>query len=146
MQSVCLSCHGPEWVNNFYLQFDNLVNHYNDKFAKPAKEIMDRLLKANKITKTPFDDKIEWTYYELWHHEGRRARMGAAMMGPDYTQWHGMYEVAKALYNNFIPEAEGLLPGVSKDVMDSDFHRWKKGLSKEEIEKQLEFYQQRYRQ
>src|SRR3989338_1453190 len=146
MQSVCLSCHGPEWVTNFYLHFYNLFNHYNDKFAQPAKEIMDRLLKANKITKTPFDDKIEWTYYELWHHEGRRARMGAAMMGPDYTQWHGMYEVAKHFYTKFVPEAEELLPGVSKDVMDSDFHRWKKGLSKEEIEKQLEFYQQRYRQ
>jgi hypothetical protein len=23
------------------------------------------------------DEKIEWTYYELWHHEGRRARQGS---------------------------------------------------------------------
>ncbi|OGB90489.1 hypothetical protein A2625_00885 [candidate division WOR-1 bacterium RIFCSPHIGHO2_01_FULL_53_15] len=146
MQSVCQNCHSPQWVSNFYIQYDNLVNHYNDKFAKPAKEIMDRLLKAGKITKTPFDDKIEWTYYELWHHEGRRARMGAAMMGPDYTQWHGMYEVAKHFYTKFIPEAEELMKGVAKDFMDSDFHKWQKGFSKEEIEKQIEFYKERYEQ
>jgi hypothetical protein len=30
------------------------------------------------------------------HHEGRRARHGAAMMGADYTQWHGFYEVAQS--------------------------------------------------
>ncbi|MBI5399661.1 cytochrome c3 family protein [Candidatus Saganbacteria bacterium] len=146
MQSVCQQCHSPQWVDNFYTQYDNVVNHYNDKFGKPAKEIMDKLLKAGKITKTPFDEEIEWTYYELWHHEGRRARMGAAMMGPDFTQWHGFYEVAKHFYAKFIPEAEKLLPGVSRDIMNSDFHKWKKGFSKEEIEKQIEFYKGRYQQ
>jgi len=146
MQSVCLNCHSPQWVTNFYSQYDNLVVHYNDKFAKPAREIIDMLLAKGKISKTPFDDNIEWTYYELWHHEGRRARMGAAMMGPDFTQWHGMYEVAKHFYTKFIPEAEELLPGISKNIMNSDFHKWKKGMSKEDVEKQLEFYQQRYKQ
>ena len=33
--------------------------------------------------------------YELWHHEGRRARFGAAMMAPDYAWWHGFYELKK---------------------------------------------------
>ena len=144
MQSVCSNCHSPQWVKNFYTQYDNLVVHYNDKFAKPAKAIMDKLLAEKKITKTPFDDKIEWVYYELWHHEGRRARMGASMMGPDYTQWHGMYEVAKHFYSEFIPEAERLLPGVAKEYMDSDFHKWQKGLSKEEMERQVKFYKERY--
>lgn len=146
MQSVCLNCHSPQWVENFYTQYDNLVMHYNEKFARPAKEIMDKLLAAGKISKTPFDDKIEWTYYELWHHEGRRARMGASMMGPDYTQWHGMYEVAKHFYTKFVPEAQELQPGVAKDILASDFHKWKKGFSKEEIGKQLEFYKERYGQ
>jgi len=36
---------------------------------------MAALKKAGKITESPFDDNIEWTFYELWHHEGRRARM-----------------------------------------------------------------------
>ena len=70
-------------VNGFYRQFDNLVDLYNDKFAKPATAIMDELYKANKLTAAQMDEKLEWTYYELWHHEGRRARHGASMSGPD---------------------------------------------------------------
>jgi hydroxylamine dehydrogenase len=146
MQDVCSNCHATGWVENFYKQYEKTVDLYNEKFAKPAKAIMDKLYAANKLTKTPFDEKIEWTYYELWHHQGRRARMGTAMMGPDYTQWHGFYEVAKTFYSEFIPEAEALLPGVSSDVMNSPYHQWTKGLSKEQIQQQLEFYKKRYNQ
>ena len=46
------------------------------RLAKPAKMIMTELKKAKLVTPTPFDDKIEWTFFELWHHEGRRARHG----------------------------------------------------------------------
>ena len=28
------------------------------------------------------------------------------MMAPDYTHWHGLYEVAKHWYTKFIPELE----------------------------------------
>ena len=146
MQDVCSNCHATGWVENFYKQYEKTVDLYNEKFAKPAKAIMDKLYAANKLTKTPFDEKIEWTYYELWHHQGRRARMGTAMMGPDYTQWHGFYEVAKTFYSEFIPEAEALLPGVTSDVMNSPYHQWTKGLSKEQIQQQLEFYKKRYNQ
>ena len=41
------------------------------------------------------DEKLEVDMYELWHHEGRRARFGAAMMAPDYAWWHGFYELKK---------------------------------------------------
>jgi hydroxylamine dehydrogenase len=146
MQDVCFNCHATGWVENFYKQYDDTVDLYNEKFAKPAKKIMDKLYAADKLTKTPFDEKIEWTYYELWHHQGRRARMGTAMMGPDYTQWHGFYEVAKTFYTEFIPEAEALLPGVSADVMNSPYHQWTKGLSKEQLQQQLDFYRKRYNQ
>jgi hypothetical protein len=128
------------------VQYESTIDLYNEKFAKPAKAIMDKLREAKKLTPTPFDEKIEWTYYELWHHQGRRARMGTAMMGPDYTQWHGFYEVAKNFYTEFIPEAEHLMPGVSAEVMGMDYHKWKAGLTKEEIEKQIEFYKKRYKQ
>jgi len=105
MQNVCAACHGSVWVDGHYYQFDGLVNLYNDKFAKPAKEIMG-ILKKNKSLKNPaeFSNNVEWTYWELWHHEGRRARHGAAMMGPDYTWWHGIYEVGKHFYFKFLPE------------------------------------------
>lgn len=26
--------------------------------------------RMNKLTAAPMDEKLEWTYFELWHHEG----------------------------------------------------------------------------
>ena len=68
------------------------------------------------------------------------------MMGPDYTQWHGFYEVAKNFYNEFLPEAEHVMPGVTAEVLKSDFHKWKAGLMPEQLQQQLEFYKKRYKQ
>jgi len=59
------------------------------------------------------------------HHEGRRARHGAAMMEPDYVQWHGFFEVADRFYNAFVPEAEALLPGVTEPLLEADHHQWR---------------------
>lgn len=146
MKDVCRQCHGPAQVDNFYQQYDEAVTLYNEKFAKPAKAIMDKLYESGKLTKTPFDEKLEWIYYELWHHEGRRARMGASMQGPDFVQWHGFYEVAKHFYFEFLPEVKEKDPKLVDEVLTKDEHRWIKGLSKEDIKKNLEFYKDRYKQ
>lgn len=146
MQSVCLRCHANTWVNNYFRMYDDAVDLWNTKFAAPAENILESLKSAGKITPTPFDDPIEWMFYELWHHEGRRARMGASMMGPDFTQWHGFYEVGKHFYNEYLPEAEKLLPGVADSVLQMPEHAWKQGMTQEQIRKMLEFYQQRYGQ
>jgi hypothetical protein len=146
MMAVCLECHAKTWVGNYFKMYDDAVDLWNAKFATPASAMMDELKKANKITPTPFDDSIEWTFYELWHHEGRRARMGASMMGPDFTQWHGFYEVAKHFYTKFLPEAEALLPGASQPALNMPEHAWKKGMTPEQIKQMLDFYQQRYGQ
>ncbi|MGB9620220.1 MAG: multiheme c-type cytochrome, partial [Armatimonadota bacterium] len=146
MQQVCHTCHSSRYVSNFYRQFDASVNLYNEKFAKPAHEIMDKLRAENLITETPFDEKIEWTYYLLWHHEGRRARHGAAMMGPDFVQWHGFFEVANRFYNEFLPEVKQLKPELAAAVLAAEDHKWTSGLPKEEREKILQFYKQRYGQ
>jgi hypothetical protein len=98
MQDVCTSCHASGQVSGFYQQFDNLVDLYNEKFARPAAAIMAELYKAQKLHDGQMNEKLNWIYYELWHHEGRRARHGASMSGPDYAWWHGMYEVAKTFY------------------------------------------------
>lgn len=108
MKEVCGHCHTPDYVSNFYKQYDDLVIHFNEKFARPGQTIMAALRKNEMLTTREFDEPIEWTWYYLWHHEGRRARHGASMMAPDYTQWHGMYEVAERFYVEFIPEAQGL--------------------------------------
>lgn len=116
MQGVCGQCHGSEFVDGFYRQYDAAVNLYNDRYGRPARKIMDELYAEDVLTDEPFDEEIEWVYFELWHHEGRRARHGAAMMGPDYVQWHGFYEVAKHFRNEFLPLAEELSPGIAEKL------------------------------
>jgi hypothetical protein len=151
MQNVCSSCHSSPFVDGFYKQFDNLVNLYDDKFAKPATAIRQELMDKGKITKANFDDKLDWIYWELWHHEGRRARHGAAMSGPDYAWWHGVYDVAKNFYTEFLPEVKTvagpeLYSEIVKKYLDPDVrHEWyTKGMSKEQLEKIQKFYNERY--
>ena len=140
MQNVCGNCHSPDYVKAHYYQYDNLVKLYNDKFAKPGKEIVDVLRETGLVTTDiAFDDEIEWTWFYLWHHEGRRARMGAAMFAPDYTQWHGMFEVAERFYQELIPEARELAHEAEEagkvkeaekvfkkidEILDRKEHRW----------------------
>ncbi len=151
MRNVCFNCHASGQVDGFYKQFDELVILYNDKFAKPATAIMDELYKANKLTAAPMDEPLEWTYYELWHHEGRRARHGASMSGPDYAWWHGIYDVAKNFYSHFIPEMKRVAGEplatqlLNKHVFSRPDHRWlQEGMSKSQLQIIQEFYRQRY--
>jgi hydroxylamine dehydrogenase len=58
---------------------------------------MQPLKDNDLLTAAPFDEPIDFTYFELWHHWGRTAKFGAWMQGPDYTQWHGAYEVLSDL-------------------------------------------------
>ncbi len=141
MKDVCLHCHTPDYVNGFYKQYDDLVVLFNEKFSKAGKKIMTACYEQGLLTKQDFDEEIEWSYYLLWHHEGRRARMGASMMGPDYTHWHGMFEVAERFYQEFIPQAQHLVTKaaadgkksqaelvnkVINDVLSRPEHGWKK--------------------
>lgn len=109
MKDVCAHCHTSDYINAFYQQYDNFVVLYNEKFGKPGKAIMDALKAGGLITATPFDEEIEWTWFYLWHHEGRRARHGASMMAPDYAHWHGTYEVAERFYQELIPQAREIV-------------------------------------
>lgn len=151
MKEVCSSCHASGQVEGFYKQFDDLVDLYDDKFARPASLIMAELYKAKKLSPAPMDEKLEWTYYELWHHEGRRARHGAAMSGPDYAWWHGVYDVAQTFYFKFLPEVKTTAGDelyqqlLDKYVYSQPGHRWlKEGMSKEQLQKIQDFYRQRY--
>lgn len=151
MIDVCGSCHARPFINGFYKQFDDLVGLYNEKFAKPATDIRSELMMLGKLTKADFDDKLDWIYWELWHHEGRRARHGASMSGPDYAWWKGMYEVAKNFYNEFLPEVKRvagpeLYEQLARKHLASDVrHEWYlKGMSRDQLEKIRKFYEQRY--
>ncbi|MDH5641478.1 MAG: hypothetical protein OEY28_09310, partial [Nitrospira sp.] len=116
MMDVCKNCHSPSYVDGFYQQYDSFIHLYNEKYGKPGTRIMKALLDNNIRTKKNFDDKIEWTWFYLWHHEGRRARHGASMMAPDYTHWHGTFEVAERWYIEFIPEAREMCQHAREDA------------------------------
>ena len=108
MKAVCSQCHSDAWINDFYDGFDKAVKEYNEVYFKPAKAKLDELYEKGLLDKTKFfDEHLEVQYYELWHHEGRRARMGAMMMAPDYAWWHGFYE-CKNRFNQFMEEAAEL--------------------------------------
>ncbi|MGQ9649025.1 MAG: multiheme c-type cytochrome [Phycisphaerae bacterium] len=140
MQNVCLNCHEKQWVDNFYVQYDSLVELYHDKFAKPGLELYE--LAKPLLVPVEFANKVDFVWYEIWHHEGRRARHGASMMGPDYTHWHGTYEMAKHFYTEYVPELRELahanasssdaqkaeaarkLQAKLDEVLSSPNHRW----------------------
>jgi len=142
MRAVCAHCHTPDYITSFYKQYDDLVHLFNEKFAKPGTAIMKVLLDHRLRTPKDFDEEIEWTWFYLWHHEGRRARHGASMMAPDYTHWHGMYEVAERFYMELIPQAREIarharengeadaadaVERVIDEILARPEHQWKKG-------------------
>ena len=140
MVDVCLSCHNTNFIEGFYLQYDSLIELYHEKFAKPGLQLM----KAAKPLLRPvaFSNGIDFTWFELWHHEGRRARHGASMMGPDITHWHGTYEIARNFYSELIPELEEIaekglhsdapekvkaaeeLKALIEETLNGDNHKW----------------------
>ena len=129
MQEVCINCHGKSFVDGHYAQFDGLVNMYNEKFAKPGLALYKLAKEKNLGDGTAnFSNKYEWIWWEVWHHEGRRARHGAAMMGPDYTWWHGIYDVAQHFYFKYIPELRKLNdPDLNKlidETLADPMHNW----------------------
>jgi hydroxylamine dehydrogenase len=165
MHDVCNSCHATEWVANWYKQYDGAVNLYNDKFGRPSTELYRMARTGGLLTGIEFDEPLEFTYFFLWHHEGRRARHGAAMMGPDYTQWHGFYEVAHRFYMEFVPElreviahgratgkgaAAGQVEARLNEILSSDMHKWFLGrMSEGELaarKRAAEEFKQRYAQ
>ena len=104
MKQVCKACHSSDHTNQHYENLDDFVDLYNNKFAIPTSSMMAALKEKGFLNSVPNDQWIEWLWWEIWHHEGRRARSGAAMMAPDYAWWHGIYDVAKRFYMEFIPE------------------------------------------
>src|SRR5690606_2214513 len=114
MQGVCQECHNDTFIQTFYTDADALVEEVNSWVAE-SDVMIAPLYENDLLTSTPFDEEIEFVYFELWHHWGRTAKFGAWMQGPDYTQWHGAYEMLADLVEleemvNAEMEAAGLSP------------------------------------
>ena len=96
MQNVCQECHNNNFIDDFYADADAGTEAIND-FIHQSDEIVQPLKDNNLLTDAPFDEPIDFTYFETWHHWGRTAKFGMWMQGADYVQWHGAYEILSDL-------------------------------------------------
>jgi hypothetical protein len=64
-----------------------------NEWVLESREVIKPLQDHGLLTDEPFDEPIDFVFFDLWHHWGRTAKFGAWMQGPDYTQWHGAYEL-----------------------------------------------------
>jgi hypothetical protein len=92
MYNVCLECHNENFVDDFYVAADKATERVNE-WVQESNEVIAPLQANGLLTEAPFDEPIDFTYFNLWHHWGRTAKFGTWMQGPDYSQWHGAYEV-----------------------------------------------------
>jgi hypothetical protein len=92
MQNVCRECHNGEFVETFYEDADKLTEAIN-AWVVESNEVIAPLQEQGLLTDEPFDEPIDFTHFNLWHHWGRTAKFGAWMQGADYVQWHGAYEI-----------------------------------------------------
>jgi hydroxylamine dehydrogenase len=96
MQSVCLQCHNPNMVDEFYAAADRATKAVN-AWVEESNTIIAPLEDHGLLSPEPFDEPIDFLFFELWHHWGRTAKFGFWMQGPDYSQWHGAYELLSDL-------------------------------------------------
>jgi len=149
MVKVCVNCHSESYVEGFYQQYEAQLQLYDQKWAEPGEKLymkasaVLKAVKGNEYAK--FAQKIDYTWFELWHHEGRIVRHAASMQGADYTQWHGNYELAKHWNSYYLPEireviemgkhsnnpeADSLAVDLEKlleEIINNEDHRWSIG-------------------
>lgn len=93
MKKVCTECHTEQWVNSEFQKRDNVIDIYNAVYtAAGEKYYVD--LEGQAVKAEPYGQSwVDSVYYEMWHHEGRRWRMGALMNAQDWEHWEGSYLV-----------------------------------------------------
>lgn len=96
MQNVCRECHNANFIAEFYEAADKAVVRVNE-LVEEGNAIMAPVREQGLLSPEPFDEPIDFTHFELWHHWGRTAKFGVWMQGADYTQWHGVYEMLSDL-------------------------------------------------
>ena len=92
MRKVCANCHGPTHTDVQRQNLDNTVALYNLYYDR-AEAMKNTLAEKGLLKEDPWRDGFQELFYYLWHHTGRRARQGTAMNGPDYSHWHGFFQV-----------------------------------------------------
>ena len=96
MKDICVQCHTPTLIDRVYREAEAVVQATNEKILS-GKAIMDGLSKDGILSGKPYDEPIEFKYFDLWHYYGRTAKHGAFMGGADFIQWHGNYPILQHL-------------------------------------------------
>ncbi len=92
MKKVCNLCHSRQWVDNYFLTFDQNMIDYNIT-AQYAYQLLQKAYEQGIHDPTnKLDEYMEIMWYYIWHHDGRRWRNGAAMMSPEYAFWLGIVD------------------------------------------------------
>ena len=96
MKETCLKCHTQKPIDRFFEEAEDVLHATNEKVDQ-ARKIMKELRAEGLLTPDPFDEPIEFLYFDYWHYHGRTTKHGAFMGGADFVQWHGNYELLKSL-------------------------------------------------
>lgn len=94
MKALCLNCHASTQVERTYREAEAVLAGTNEKI-EAAKAIVDGLRADGVVTGKPFENPIDFLYFDLWHYYGRTSKHGAFMGGADFVQWHGNYPILK---------------------------------------------------
>ena len=92
MKETCLKCHTQPHVDRVYQEAEGVVQATNAKITE-VETLMAALRQEGLLTPEPFDEPVEFLFFDLWHYYGRTAKHGAFMGGADFVQWHGNYEL-----------------------------------------------------
>jgi len=106
MLKVCYQCHSTQWSDKYFVEFDKVVSDYNMLWAKADALLQDAYEKGLCDPSNPIDETPEIMHYLIWHHDGRRWRMGASMMGPDWTHWNGAVDAIMNKMGTMINDLE----------------------------------------
>lgn len=90
MKQICNQCHTKPLIDRIYSQAENVLNTTNQRVTE-AKSIIDNLHVSGALPNKPFQNPIDFVYFDFWHYDGRTSKHGAFMGGADFVQWHGNY-------------------------------------------------------
>jgi hypothetical protein len=96
MKALCNNCHSMPVIDRVYREAEAAVEATNTK-VREAHAIMEGLKKDGLLEGKPFEQPIDFAYFDLWHYYGRTVKHGAFMGGADFVQWHGNYPMLKSL-------------------------------------------------
>ena len=97
MEEVCGVCHSDIHTKNYFESGDKAVRLYVEEYWTPVEAMRAELAEAGLLKENPWKDEFMILHYYIWHHDGRRARQGAMMGGPDWAHWHGFFMLQQKL-------------------------------------------------